>query len=257
VFPRSKAPFLLIFVALAIAFIALLLPPIPQPLSYHNFADHREWLAIPNFGDVVSNLPFAVVGVWGLIVLWTPNAVEFADPRERWLYLVMFAGLILTAFGSGYYHLAPDNARLVWDRIPIMIVFMALLAAVIAERLSVVAGLALFPLLQAAGIGSVLLWRASELRGHGDLRFYAAVQVYSILVLLLILLLPAKYTRGRDFAIVVGFYVLAKILEEADCQVFTLGHIFSGHTLKHLAAAAAGYWILRMLRKRKILALFA
>jgi hypothetical protein len=251
VLPRSSAPYLLIFVAIAIAFIALLLPPIPQPLSYHNFADHRAWLGIPNFGDVVSNLPFALVGIGGLIVLWTPNKVEFADPRERRLYVVMFAGLILTAFGSGYYHLAPDNARLVWDRIPIMIVFMALLSAVIAERVSVGAGLWLFPVLEVAGIGSVLLWRASELRGHGDLRFYAAVQVYSILVLLLVLLFPARYTRGYDFAIVVGFYILAKILEETDRSVFSLGHIVSGHTLKHLAAAAASYWILRMLMKRK------
>jgi len=164
----------------------------------------------------------------------------------------MFAGLVLTAIGSAYYHLAPGNARLVWDRLPIMIVFMALLAAVIAERVGIVAGLWLFPVLQAAGIGSVLLWRAGELQGHGDLRFYAAVQVYSILILPLILLVPARYTRGSDFAVVVGFYVLAKILEESDRQVFAVGHMVSGHTLKHLAAAAAGYWILRMLQKREI-----
>jgi hypothetical protein len=248
--PRLKALLLLIVPAIVIAVVALLLPPIPQPLAYHNFADQREWLGIPNFGDVASNLPFAIIGIWGLILLSQHQAVKFDDPRERWLYIVMFAGLILTAFGSAYYHLAPGNARLVWDRIPIMIVFMALLAAVIAERVSVSAGLWLFPVLQAAGVGSVLLWRAGELRGHGDLRFYAAVQVYAILVLLLVLLLPAKYTRGSDFAAVVGFYVLAKVLEEADRQVFALGHIVSGHTLKHLAAAAAGYWILRMLKKR-------
>jgi len=248
--PRSKAPFLLIATAVVIAVIALLLPPLPQPQAYHNFADHRAWLGIPNFGDVASNLPFAVIGLCGLILLFIPSAVRFSDPRERWLYVVMFAGLILTAFGSAYYHLAPGNARLVWDRIPIMIVFMALLAAVIAERLSVNAGLWLFPVLQAAGVGSVLLWRAGELNGHGDLRFYAAVQVYAILILLLVLLLPPSYTRGSDFAVVVGLYVLAKILEEADRQVFALGHVVSGHTLKHLAAATAGYWILRMLQKR-------
>jgi len=235
-----------------IAIIGLFLPPIPQPLSYHNFADHRAWLGIPNFADVVSNLPFAIVGLWGLIFLFGQQSAKFSDRRERWLYAVMFAALILTAFGSAYYHLAPDNARLVWDRIPIMAVFMALVAAVIAERVSVPAGLALFPLLEAAGIGSVLLWRASELAGHGDLRFYAAVQVYSILLLLMVLLFPPKYTRGPDFAIVVGFYVLAKILEEADRQVFALGHLVSGHTLKHLAAAGAGYWILRMLQKREL-----
>jgi hypothetical protein len=252
VIPSSKAPLLLIVVAAVITIIALLLPPIPQTLAYHNFADHRAWLGIPNFGDVVSNVPFAIVGVWGLIILFSPNKARFVDPRERWLFVVVFAGLILTAGGSAYYHLAPNNARLVWDRIPIMIVFMALLAAVIAERVGVGAGLLRFPILQAAGIGSVLFWRAGELRGHGDLRFYAAVQVYAILVLLLALMLPAKYTRGSDFAVVVGFYVVAKILEEADRRVFALGHIVSGHTLKHLAAAAAGYWILRMLKHRTV-----
>jgi hypothetical protein len=250
---RTKAPFFLITLAVIIAIIALRLPPIPQPLAYHNFADHRACIGIPNFGDVVSNLPFAIVGLCGLIFLVGPNAAaKFSDLRERWLYLVVFAGLILTAFGSAYYHLAPGNARLVWDRIPIMIVFMALVSAVIAERVSVPAGLALFPVLQALGVGSVLLWRAGELQGHGDLRLYAAVQVYSILILLLLLLFPAKYTRGSDFAVVVGFYVLAKILEESDRQVFALGHMVSGHTLKHLAAAAAGYWILRMLKKRNL-----
>jgi len=251
VISRSKAPLLLISVAIVVAIIALLIPPIPQPLAYHNFADHRGWMGIPNFGDVTSNLPFAIVGVWGLIFLFSPRGENFSDPRERWLYIVMFTALILTAFGSAYYHLAPSNARLVWDRIPIMIVFMALLAAVIAERVSVMAGLALFPVFEIVGVASVLMWRAGELRGHGDLRFYAAVQVYAILILLLALLFPAKYTRGADLAAVVGFYALAKILEESDRQVFALGRVVSGHTLKHLAAAAAGYWILRMLKMRK------
>jgi len=131
-----------------------------------------------------------------------------------------------------------------------MIVFMALLSAVIAERVKVSLGLALFPLLEIIGVVTVLYWQSSELRGHGDLRPYFAVQVYAILILLLSLLLPPKYNRGSDFAIVVGLYVLAKVLEETDRQVFALGHIVSGHTLKHLAAAAAGYWILRMLNLR-------
>jgi hypothetical protein len=241
---------LLLAPAIVILIIAFFLPAIPQPLAYHNFADHRGWLGIPNFGDVVSNLPFAIVGIWGLFVLLAPGKIKFLDSRERWLYLVMFAALILTAWGSAYYHLAPDNARLVWDRIPITIVFMALLAAVIAERVKVSLGLALFPLLEIIGVVTVLYWQSSELRGHGDLRPYFAVQVYAILILLLSLLLPPKYNRGSDFAIVVGLYVLAKVLEETDRQVFALGHIVSGHTLKHLAAAAAGYWILRMLNLR-------
>ena len=248
--PRSQAPYLLLTVAGIVATIALVLTAIPQPLSYHNFADHRPWLGIPNFGDVASNLPFAVIGFWGLILLFVSHTAKFIDSRERWPYAVMFAGLILTAIGSSYYHLAPGNARLVWDRIPINITIMALLTAVIAERTSVVAGLVIFPVFEAVGVASVLVWRAGELQGHGDLRFYAAVQVYAILILLLALLFPPRYTRGSDFAVVVGFYVMAKILEESDRQIFALGHIVSGHTLKHLAAAAAGLWILRMLKKR-------
>lgn len=250
--PRFKAPVLLLAPAVVIAIFAVLLPPIPQPQSYHQFADQRAWLGIPNFGDVVSNLPFAIVGIWGLTFLLQPSPQNrFADPRERWLYVLMFAGLLLTAFGSAYYHLAPSNGRLVWDRLPIMIVFMALVDAVIAERVGVKAGFWLLPALLAIGVGSVLQWRASELHAHGDLRFYAAVQVYAIVVLLLALLLPPKFTRGSDFAVVVGLYVLAKILETADRQIFAVGHVVSGHTLKHLAAATASYWILRMLQKRE------
>ncbi len=235
--------------------LMLRLPPIPQWPSYHDFADHRAWLGIPNFGNVASNLAFAVVGIWGmafLICLSPQNTARyFVDPRERWPYTLAFFGMLLTAFGSAYYHLAPNNARLVWDRIPMTIVFGSLVAAVIAERISVHAGVRLLPFLIAIGAGSVLQWYADEWHGHGDLRFYAAVQAYSTIVLLLALLLPPKYSRGSDFAVVVGFYVLAKILELADRRVFAFGHIVSGHTLKHLVAAAAGYWILRMLQLRE------
>src|SRR3974377_2260501 len=93
----NKALILLIAPAIVIAIIALVLPPIPQPLAYHNFADQRGWLGVPNFGDVASNLPFAIVGVWGLVVLFTPGKTKFRDSRELWFYLVMFFALILTA----------------------------------------------------------------------------------------------------------------------------------------------------------------
>jgi len=166
---------------------------------------------------------------------------KFLDERERWPYLLGFFGLFLTAFGSSYYHLVPENARLVWDRLPMTLVFMPLVAAMIAERISVKAGLWLLPVLTSIGAGSVWQWNASELRGKGDLRMYATVQVYALVVLLIALLLPAKYTRSGDLLWVVGFYALAKILETADRQVFALtGRTLSGHALKHLAAAAAG-----------------
>jgi hypothetical protein len=252
---RSNAAFLLLAAAIAIGIVVLLLPPVPQSMAYHQFADQRSWFGIPNFLNVASNLGFALVGIRGLIFLQSQEGKRshVASPAQRWLYTLMFGGMLLTAFGSAYYHLAPDNARLVWDRLPMTIVFMSLVAAVIAERISVRAGVFLSPLLLAVGVASVLQWHRSELRGHGDLRFYAAVQVYAIVVLLLVLLFPPKYSRSSDFAAVVGFYILAKILEIADRQVFALGHLVSGHTLKHLAAATGGYWILRMLKKRVLL----
>jgi hypothetical protein len=247
---------LLFILTAGVAVAALLLPQAPQPPSYHMFADRRSVLGIPNFGDVVSNLPFAAVGLWGLVFVlrssFEQNPKQFTHRRERWPYLVIFAGLLLTAFGSSYYHLHPGNARLVWDRLPMTVVFMSLVSATVAERVSLRAGLWLLPVLLLIGVGSVLQWYLSELRGAGDLRFYSAVQAYSVLFLLTALLLPPRYTRGSDLAIVAGFYVLAKVLELLDKPIFELtGHIISGHTLKHLAAAGAAYWILKMLTKRR------
>lgn len=241
----------LVSMTLVVIIAATLVPRIAQPLAYHNFADHRVWLDVPNFDDVVSNAGFAIVGIWGLVVLLgKPSRVRFVDSRERWPYVIVFAGMVLTAIGSSYYHLAPDNDRLVWDRLPMTIVFMALVAAMIVERISVPVGLALLPLLLLVGIASVVQWHISEINGASDLRFYAALQAYAVLLLLAILLLPPRYTRSSDLAIVVCFYVLAKITEAADRPIFAFGHIVSGHTIKHLAAAAAGLWILRMLQKR-------
>jgi hypothetical protein len=231
-----------------------MLPRIPQPLSYHHFADRRSFFGIPNFNDVASNLPFAVIGLWGLAFLRRSNSNpdgHFIQRREQWPYLFVFVGLLLTAFGSSYYHLDPNNATLVWDRLPMTITFMSMVAAVIMERISLRLGLWLLPILLVVGLGSVWQWNWSEIRGAGDLRFYAAVQAWSAMVILLALLFPARYTRSRDLGFVVGFYALAKILEFFDKPIFAALHVVSGHTLKHLAAAAAGYCILRMVEKRQ------
>jgi hypothetical protein len=234
--------------------VSCLLPRFAQPLAYHLFADRRSFLGIPNFCDVASNMSFAIIGIWGLVFLLRTNSYQksgpFVDRRERWPYLFVFLGLLLTAFGSSYYHLAPNNTSLVWDRLPMTITFMSLVAAVIAERISIRLGLWSLPILMAVGLASVLQWNWSEMHGAGDLRFYAAVQTYSVLVVLLALFFPRRYTHAADFGLVIGFYVLAKILESFDKPIFAFLHVISGHTLKHLAAAAAGHFILRMLQKR-------
>jgi hypothetical protein len=255
---RKASLLLLLALTVLVALTAALLRPIPQPQSYHLFADQRSLFGIPHFADVISNFPFAVVGICGLIFLFRPHGgITLNDQRERRPYLFVFVGVFLTAFGSSYYHWNPSNATLVWDRLPMTIAFMSMVAAVIAERISLRLGLWLLPVLLLLGLSSVLQWYLSEARGQGDLRFYAAVQVYSALVLLLALLFPPSYTRGADLAVVVGFYALAKLLEALDKPIFSLGRIVSGHTLKHLAAAMAAYWILRMLRKRRPVSAYA
>jgi hypothetical protein len=254
---RKNAASTLLALTAVVATIAFFSPRMAQPLSYHNFADQRSWLGIRNFGDVASNLAFAVFGMWGLcfLVRLRPEEVcaHFRNPHESWFYLALFFGMLLTALGSSYYHWAPDNERLVWDRLPMAIVFMSLVAAMIAERISVRAALWLWPVLLAVGALSVLQWHWSEQAGRGDLRFYAAVQVYAVLVVLLMLFLPPRYSRTADLAVVAGFYVLAKLLETFDQQIFALGHVIGGHTLKHIAAGLAGWWILRMIQRRTAL----
>ncbi len=250
--PKRSGVWPFLALALAVGVAALLIPRTDLPPSYHHFADQRVWLGIPHFGDVVSNLLFLLAGLCGLAFLASKaSAQQFVEQRERWPYAFVFLGLLLTAFGSAYYHLAPDNSRLVWDRLPMTVVFIPFVAALIAERVSVNLGLWLLPVLTAVGAGSVIQWHLSVEHGAGDLRFYMAVQVYAVLALFAALILPPRYTRGSDLLIVAAFYLLAKICETADHQIFSVGHLASGHTLKHLAAAAAGFWIVRMLQKRQ------
>jgi hypothetical protein len=249
--PRQAGIWVFLVLAVWVAAAAFLTPRVDLPPSYHHFADQRGFLGIPNFGDVTSNVAFFVAGLLGLVFLTRKASDEkFVYARERWAYFLVFLGLVLTAFGSAYYHLAPDNARLVWDRLPMTIVFMPLVAAMISERANFKLSLWLLPVLTAIGIGSVIQWHFTVQHGAGDLRFYGAVQVYAMLALIAALFLPPRYTGTADLIWVIVFYAIAKVAELADSQIFSLGHIISGHTNKHLFAAASGYWILRMLQKR-------
>ncbi|HEY6905484.1 MAG TPA: hypothetical protein VI216_14355, partial [Candidatus Acidoferrales bacterium] len=209
---------------------------------------------IPNFLNVASNVFFFLVGVSGIaFVFRTPSKgrVHFIDSRERWPYFAFFFGVAVTAFGSSWYHLSPNDTTLIWDRIPMAISFMALIAAAVAERISIKAGVWLLGPLIALGIATVVYWSATQSNGHGDLRPYAVTQFGGLLVLALIIaLFPARYTRGSDFVIAFGLYFVAKIFEATDRVVFSVGHVVSGHTIKHIVAALSVYWILRMLRLR-------
>jgi hypothetical protein len=248
---------LLLWITIAVVtIVVLLIPPIPQSEAYHQFVDTRGFDGVPNAFDVASNAFFLIVGLLGMrLVLSDLSAAHsvrrFLDPRERWPYLIFFAGVALTAFGSAYYHLHPDDARLVWDRLPMTLGFMSLLAATLNERISVKTGTLLLTPLLIFGVASVLYWNVTLARGHNDLRPYVLAQFGSLLVLLLLVaLFPPRYTHGADLIVSLLIYALAKVFEAADGPIFDLGGVVSGHTLKHVTAAVSAYWILRMLKLR-------
>ncbi|MEW6212776.1 MAG: alkaline phytoceramidase, partial [Acidobacteriota bacterium] len=232
-------------------------PPIPQSLDYHQFADARTLIGVPNFFNVASNFPFLLVGVIGIGFLLKKEGREsFLDSRERWAYAIFFAGVAFTSIGSSYYHLAPDNDRLFWDRLPMTLGFMSVFAAVISERVSLKAGRRLLAPLLAIGLASVLYWRVTEAAGEGDLRLYAIVQFYPLLAIpAMLALFPPRYTRGGEFVASLAVYGAAKVFELIDAQIFSAGLFLSGHSLKHAVAALSALVILGMLRKRKPLAL--
>ena len=237
--------------ALAVA-AALLIPPMAQPLEYHDFADQRAAFGIHNFLDVASNGAFLIVGVIGLVVALGPRA-RFQFTAERWPYVIFFTGVLLTAAGSAYYHLAPDNETLFWDRVPMTVAFMALVASQVVDRINVRVGLGLLIPMLILGAASVIYWRITERAGAGNVMPYGILQGYSVVILLLMATLPSRYTRGKDLYWVFAWYALSKLFETFDPQILALGHVVSGHSLKHLAAAMAGVAICLMLVRRTLI----
>jgi hypothetical protein len=217
-------------------------------------ADQRPLFGIPNCFNVVSNLPFAFVGLLGLRTVFghqAGGAKLFRDPWERWPYAVLFAGIALTTLGSAYYHLSPDNATLVWDRLPMTFGFMGLVTALLGERVGLRVGQLLLVPVLLLGVTSVAYWYWSEVHSKGDLRLYILVQYGSLLIVLLLLLLyPARYPGTGYLVVALCAYGAAKGLEAVDQRIFALGEVVSGHTLKHLAAAAAVACLVWVLRAR-------
>ena len=240
----------LLALAAALALALGMHNPIPQWASYHAFADARSWLALPSAENVLSNLPFALIGAWGL---WlhsrAPRMAPDTSARRAWWGFS--AALTCTAFGSALYHWAPTNASLVFDRLPIAWACTALLCAFLSERVD--ARWAGLPALAAGFVvatGSVAWWWLSEQHGQGDLRAYLFVQFLPMLLVpaALWLKLPARAPQalhnGTWWA-VLGLYAAAKLMELADQSVFDALGFTSGHTLKHLLAAAAALYLLR------------
>ena len=230
-------------VALPIVGIALL-KPIPQPASYHDFADRRTLLGVPNFWNVISNLPFLLVGIAGLQTLRRGGPPRPLQPLYP-AYAVLFLGVILVAFGSGYYHLAPDNGSLTWDRLPMTVAFMAFLAIVAGEGIDPRLGRRSLPFLLLIGVLSVVYWHVSEMRGVGDLRPYLLVQFLPLAIVPLITVIFPTSPKAYYIWGTLAAYMTAKVLEVFDERVFHALGVLSGHSLKHVTAAAGVYFLVR------------
>lgn len=238
---------LLAAISLALLGLAFAVDPIPQDLIYHRFADTRAAFGIPNFLNVASNAAFLVVGIAG-IALCARMGVEGA--KRSWT--ILFLGGAIVSVGSAYYHWAPTNASLVWDRLPMTVGFMGLFVALLAEHISTkLERLLLAPALL-TGAFSVAWWHYTD-----DLRLYAYVQFMPLVVVgLLVAMFPGRYTHRRYLVYGLACYLLAKVAEALDGPIHELTqHAVSGHTVKHLLAALALFYVYLMLRKRTPLSL--
>jgi len=242
---RLKIMPAIIVVAIIVIFS---IDPIAQDPAYHNFADHRRILSIANFFNVLSNLPFVIIGIMGVRLVALRKATGGLAELQA-MYLTFFVGVFLTGFGSAYYHYQPDNQTLLWDRLPMTIIFMALFSAIVGEYISTRLAWKLFIPLLVLGIASVIYWYVTELNGHGDLRAYALVQFLPALLMPLILwLFDSKLDNGTYIWGIIGAYTASKLMELFDAELYRIIDLLSGHSLKHLVAAFGTlifYWSLR------------
>lgn len=208
--------------------------PAQDPSAYFNFADQRFFLGIPNFFDVISNLLFIYVGIWGILSAF---ALWMSRPKAQMMALFFVnLSVILTGWGSSYFHMTPNALTLFWDRAPMAMGFMAMLSLILADRAP--SRLWQVLLLPFMGLGIYTTWLGS-FGEPPDIRYYIALQFGSIIfALVLVLFRKAMFLNNKLMYATFFFYALAKIFEITDHAVFERA-LFSGHTLKHAFAALA------------------
>ena len=238
---KEKTGYLLLTFFAVLSLIGMfIVSPIEQDKAYHNFSDIHTFFGVPNFWNVISNAPFFIVGFLGIYKL-----SSFASVKTQ--YLLFFLGVLLVAFGSGYYHLDPNDYTLVWDRIPMTIAFMSLFSIVISEFINSGKGRSLlFPLL-ITGLLAVLYWIF-----FNNLSFYAFVQFYPMLAIPVILIFfKSDHTLTIGYWLLLLAYIISKLLEHFDYEVHDFLGVISGHSLKHIVAEIGVFILFYTFIKRK------
>lgn len=205
--------------------------------EFHAYADQRTWLRVPHAGDVLSNLAFVAVAVW------------FARDRRRavargawWVC----AGVAAIGVGSAVYHLAPSDERLVFDWAPIVVTLALLSATVIYER-DARAGRIALVVAPCVALASVAWWYAGGGTRGGDMAPYVATQVAGIVLPTVVALVTPGAVGARWLLAGVAGFAVARVCGAYDRELLDAIAI-SGHSCKHVAAAAAAACALRALR---------
>ena len=223
--------------------IALLGPSVGQPANYHQFADQHTWFGIPFAMDVLTNLPFAVWGIIGLLRLRELPRHRL-DASQRGTAKLFFAGLVLTAICSGWYHWEPRDAGLAVDRLGMVVAFAGLIGLAAAGRISARIGLTVPFAVLLLGPLSVASWAIT-----GNVLPWVVLQFGGMTLVLWMARIPRLVgALPIRWGVVIGIYALAKLLEQGDHQVYALlGNTISGHSLKHVVASLAAWPVLSAL----------
>lgn len=219
---------------------------VSQNLSYHNFADQRTIFRIANFLNVVTNLPFALIGVVGL-----RKSRKLPEKKVKNIFSAVFIGFLLLTLGSGYYHFSPNNHSLVYDRLPITMVLMSFFSFIVYDCVDSQKGYTALFVLNSIGILSVVYWIMTEQAGKGDVRWYGLVQFFPLIgIPLIIWLYKPTFHCTKEIVWMFLFFGLAKLTESFDKEIYIALHqLISGHSLKHLLMATAGYKITLLVMK--------
>jgi hypothetical protein len=248
--PRLFCATMLLIAAYVVGMLVAmqLWPALPQDQSYHAFAGRTPPdLDTANF---LSNIAYLLAGVWGLMVI--ERRAVFHDPLERQLARLFFLALFATGLGSAWYHKAPDNLSLFWDRLPLSLVLVSATALLLAERTEADRGGWLLAAWLLAGPAAVIYWHVTESMGIGDLRPYLALHAMLIVVPPIAFLLPARYTHTSGYAIALGLYLLGYAGDRFDHQIYALtGELVSGHNIKHVATGAAAAMVAWTMSRRQ------
>ena len=209
------------------------------------FSDKRTLFGLTNFWNVVSNVPFVTIGVVGM--LFTLKKTNFSFFLNCFVF---FLGIFLTGIGSGYYHLEPTNTRLLWDRLPMTISFMAFFSIIIGDCININSGRkTLFPFLF-IGVLSLVYWQITDYFDCCDLRLYVLVQYLPVILIPFILLMHKSLLNIKPhYWLMLLAYVFAKFFETTDVFIFNSTQLISGHTIKHIVSSFAPMLFFNALKK--------